>query len=37
MKLGGAAMILFGILLYTDKLTEITRVLIQLYGGFTGF
>ena len=30
-------MILFGILLYTDKLTEITRVLIQLYGGFTGF
>jgi cytochrome c-type biogenesis protein len=37
MKLGGAVMILFGILLYTDKLTDITRVLIQLYGGFTGF
>ncbi|WP_035297521.1 cytochrome c biogenesis CcdA family protein [Brevibacillus thermoruber] len=37
MKLGGAVMVLFGILLYTDKLTEITRVLIQLYGGFTGF
>jgi cytochrome c-type biogenesis protein len=37
MKIGGAIMILFGVLLYTDKLTDITRVLIQLYGGFTGF
>ncbi|KMZ40647.1 cytochrome C biogenesis protein CcdA [Brevibacillus antibioticus] len=37
MKIGGAIMILFGILLYTDKLTDITRVLIQMYGGFTGF
>ena len=37
MKVGGGIMILFGILLYTDKLTDITRVLIQLFGGFTGF
>jgi cytochrome c-type biogenesis protein len=37
MKVGGALMILFGILLYTDRMTDITRYLIQLYGGFTGF
>lgn len=37
MKVGGGIMILFGVLLYTDKLTDITRVLIQLFGGFTGF
>ncbi|MGZ0049551.1 cytochrome c biogenesis CcdA family protein [Brevibacillus gelatini] len=37
MKVGGGMMILFGVLLYTDKLTDITRVLIQLFGGFTGF
>ncbi|WP_421617741.1 cytochrome c biogenesis CcdA family protein [Brevibacillus sp. TJ4] len=37
MKVGGALMIVFGVLLYTDKMTDITRVLIQLYGGFTGF
>ncbi|GEB33831.1 MULTISPECIES: cytochrome c biogenesis CcdA family protein [Brevibacillus] len=37
MKVGGGVMILFGVLLYTDKLTDITRVLIQLFGGFTGF
>lgn len=37
MKAGGAIMILFGILLYTGKLTDITRLLIGLYGGFTGF
>ncbi|GAA4702300.1 cytochrome c biogenesis CcdA family protein [Brevibacillus fulvus] len=37
MKVGGGIMILFGILLYTDKFTDITRVLIRLYGGFTGF
>lgn len=37
MKAGGVIMIIFGVLLYTDKLTDITRVLIQLYGGFTGF
>ncbi|MGN7470387.1 cytochrome c biogenesis CcdA family protein [Brevibacillus sp. SAFN-007a] len=37
MKVGGGVMVLFGVLLYTDKLTDITRVLIQLFGGFTGF
>jgi cytochrome c-type biogenesis protein len=37
MKVGGALMILFGILLYTDRMTDITRYLIRLYGGFTGF
>ncbi|MBO8162668.1 MAG: sulfite exporter TauE/SafE family protein [Brevibacillus sp.] len=37
MKLGGSLMILFGILLYTDKMTDITAYLIDLYGGFTGF
>jgi len=37
MKIGGVLMIFFGILLYTDKMTDITRVLIQIYGGFTGF
>ncbi|NGQ96273.1 cytochrome c biogenesis protein CcdA [Brevibacillus sp. SYP-B805] len=37
MKVGGALMILFGILLYTDRMTDITRYLIKLYGGFTGF
>jgi len=37
MKIGGGIMILFGVLLYTDRLTDITRYLIKLYGGFTGF
>lgn len=37
MKIGGALMVLVGILLYTDKMTQITIWLIQLYGGFTGF
>lgn len=37
MKVGGAFMILTGILLYTDKMTDITIFLIELYGGFTGF
>lgn len=37
MKIGGGIMVLFGILLYTDKFTDITRVLIQLFGGFQGF
>ncbi len=37
MKLGGALMILFGVLLYTDKMTDITVFLIRLFGGFTGF
>lgn len=37
MKLGGLMMVLFGILLYTDRLTSITIFLIDLFGGFTGF
>ena len=37
MKVGGALMILFGILLYTDRMTDITRYLIAVFGGFTGF
>ena len=37
MKVGGAIMILLGILLYTDKMTDITIWLISIYGGFTGF
>lgn len=37
MKVGGAMMIMTGILLYTDKMTDITIYLINLYGGFTGF
>ncbi len=37
MKIGGGLMIVTGILLYTDKMTQITIWLIQLYGGFTGF
>ncbi|UVI31149.1 cytochrome c biogenesis CcdA family protein [Paenibacillus spongiae] len=37
MKIGGALMILTGVLLYTDKMTDITIFFIQIYGGFTGF
>ncbi|MEF7440677.1 cytochrome c biogenesis protein CcdA [Paenibacillus lautus] len=37
MKIGGAMMVLTGILLYTDQMTKITIWLIGLYGGFTGF
>ncbi|GAB7386688.1 cytochrome c-type biogenesis protein CcdA [Bacillaceae bacterium] len=37
MKIGGALMVIVGILLYTDRMTDITIWLIQLYGGFTGF
>ncbi|PDO10196.1 MAG: cytochrome C biogenesis protein CcdA [Candidatus Reconcilbacillus cellulovorans] len=37
MKIGGALMVLIGILLYTDRMTKITVFLIELYGGFTGF
>ncbi|MCY9696145.1 cytochrome c biogenesis CcdA family protein [Paenibacillus alginolyticus] len=37
MKIGGAMMVVTGILLYTDQMTKITIWLIQLYGGFTGF
>lgn len=34
---GGALMILVGILLFTDQMTTITVFLIRLFGGFTGF
>lgn len=37
MKIGGVLMILTGVFLYTDKMTEITIFFIKLYGGFTGF
>lgn len=37
MKIGGALMVVTGILLYTDKMTQITIFFIRLYGGFTGF
>lgn len=37
MKIGGAVMVLTGILLYTGHMTKITTTLIDLYGGFTGF
>jgi len=37
MKVGGAMMVVTGILLYTDQMTKITTLLIDLYGGFTGF
>jgi cytochrome c-type biogenesis protein len=30
-------MVIAGILLYTNKMTDITIWLIKLYGGFTGF
>jgi cytochrome c-type biogenesis protein len=36
-KIGGGLLVLIGILLYTDQMTEITIWLIKLYGGFTGF
>ena len=37
MKVGGALMVLFGILLYFDQMTAITQWLVELYGGFIGF
>lgn len=37
MKIGGGLMVVFGIMLYTDMMTDITTVLIRLFGGFTGF
>jgi cytochrome c-type biogenesis protein len=37
MKVGGGLMIVTGILLYTDQMTKITIVLIDMFGGFTGF
>ncbi|UOF92310.1 cytochrome c biogenesis protein CcdA [Fodinisporobacter ferrooxydans] len=36
-KIGGAIMILMGILLYFNRMPLITSWLIKLYGGFTGF
>lgn len=37
MKCGGAVMILLGVLLYTDQLTQIIAWFTRLTGGFTGF
>jgi len=37
MKIGGAMLVLFGILLYTDQLTTIIVWFTRLTGGFTGF
>ena len=37
MKIGGGLMVMVGILLFTDRMTQITIWLIQIYGGFTGF
>lgn len=37
MSIGGALMILMGVLLYFDMLTEIIAFLSQFTGGFTGF
>jgi cytochrome c-type biogenesis protein len=37
MKVGGALMVLFGILLYTDQMTLLIRWMTQWTGGFTGF
>lgn len=37
MKVGGALMVLFGILLYFDQMTIITQWLVELFGGFVGF
>jgi len=36
-RVGGVVMIVMGVLLFTNSLTLITRWLIHLYGGFTGF
>lgn len=35
--IGGALMILIGVLLFTDQMTTITIFLIRIFGGFTGF
>lgn len=37
MKIGGSLMIVSGIFLYTDQMTKLTAMLIDLFGGFTGF
>lgn len=37
MRVGGGVMVLTGVLLFTDHLSQITVWLIRLFGGFTGF
>ncbi|KEK11660.1 cytochrome C biogenesis protein CcdA [Lysinibacillus sphaericus] len=37
MKIGGAIMILMGVLLYFDMMTKIIAFLTPIFGGFTGF
>ncbi|WP_336788291.1 cytochrome c biogenesis CcdA family protein [Paenibacillus sp. MMO-177] len=37
MKVGGALMVVTGVMLYTDKMTDMTKYFVKLYGGFTGF
>ena len=37
MRIGGALMVVVGILLMTDQMSRITIWLIRLYGGFSGF
>ncbi|SMO48504.1 cytochrome c biogenesis CcdA family protein [Melghirimyces algeriensis] len=37
MKVGGALMVVFGVLLYTDQMTIITQWLLDMFGGFQGF
>ncbi|PTX65075.1 cytochrome c-type biogenesis protein [Melghirimyces profundicolus] len=37
MKVGGALMVVFGVLLYTNQMTAIIAWLTDLFGGFTGF
>ena len=37
MKVGGGLMLLTGILLYTDQMTEIMLFFIRIFGGFSGF
>ncbi|MHA6252734.1 cytochrome c biogenesis CcdA family protein [Oceanobacillus sp. CAU 1775] len=37
MKIGGVIMVITGFLLYTGQMTKITTILIDLFGGFTGF
>lgn len=37
MKIGGAMLVMTGVLLYTNQMTKITAFFIKLFGGFTGF
>ncbi|QKI82528.1 cytochrome c biogenesis CcdA family protein [Kroppenstedtia eburnea] len=37
MKAGGALMVVFGVLLYTNRMTILIAWLTELFGGFTGF